>query len=321
MDDIIVVDNGSTDGGPKQIRLAFPHINIIELRENIGLSQARNIGLSTARNDLVLLVDDDVYLSNNALHLMINSLEKMEATIVCPRITFYPETDTIQCDGADIHFAGTLSLRHAYQPVSGHQPQRTMVKGFIGACMLVKRKALLELGNFDEDYFFYFEDMELSYRLLALGHSICCEERAIVRHERGAGTKDLSFRGSGPYPERRAYFNIRNRWLTIWIHYQLRTLFILSPALLLYECAAFVEIVRRGWLRLYFNALSSLISEWTSIMQRRKHWETKRKVNDGEILNGGPLPLSRGFVDGRNRLVQLLNKLLNSYWEMAKRWL
>jgi len=322
VDKIVVVDNGSNDGSPEQIRQTFPNVHVIELEKNIGLPPARNIGLNNIKSDLVLLVDDDVYLSEGALQMMVSAIQDTKATLVCPRIILHPEINMIQCDSAAIHFSGTLSLHHAYQPVLEHTPERKMAKGFIGACMLVERKILSDLGNFDEDYFIYFEDMELSFRLLALGYTICCEERAVVYHERGEGTINLSFRGAGSYPERRAFLNIRDRWLTMSIYYQARTTFILSPALFLYELAALVEVIRRRWLGLYFKAVYALIKERTSIMKRRKRWKSMRKVMDKDILIGGDLPLSRGFVEKKDlKLVRLLNHLLNLYWDMAKRWL
>lgn len=322
LETILVVDNGSTDDGTQRIHKAFPNAEIIELRENLGLTRARNIGLDKLKSDLVLLVDDDVYLSKDSLELMVAAHVETGAVITCPRVVLLPETHVLQCDGAEIHFVGLLSLRHAYQPLIQHPPVRTVTNGFIGACLLIDRKKLEEMQNFDTDYFFYFEDMELSYRLLALGYKICCEENAIVYHDRGMGTDDLSFRGSGSYPSRRAYLNLRNRWLTVLLHYQVRTLLLLFPAMIMYEFAALVETTRRGWLKEYLHALSSLIYESISILKRRKHWQSQRMVADRVILTGGDLPLSKGFVDEKHSwLVRILNRLLALYWYRIKKWL
>ena len=322
LEKIVVVDNASTDGGPEQIRLEFPNVVVIELKENKGPSVARNQGLIVIDSNLVLLVDDDVYLTKGALASMVTAHLKTGAAIICPRIILYPETDIIHCDGASIHFTGTLSLCHAYDLQVDHLPQRRFVNSFIGACLLVDRQRLGNLLTFDEDYFFYFEDMELSFRLSALGHKTLCDENAIVHHERGEGTENLSFRGTGSYPKRRAYFTLRNRWLTILLHYQVRTLFLLSPALALYELAALVESMRRRWLVEYIRAIFSLLGEMPSIINRRRHWQSQRIVADREILTGGDLPLSRGFVDtSQSRSIWVFNHLLNWYWNRIKTWL
>jgi GT2 family glycosyltransferase len=243
---IILVDNNSQDGSVEAIGKHYPMVQVIMLKENCGLPYARNTGLSYTKSDFVLFVDDDVLLTDNCLEQMMSAMQEVRASVVCPRVMLYPENNTIQCDGAMIHFTGMLSLRHAYVEVEKYTPKQSITKGFIGACMLFDAKVLRYLGGFDEDFFFYFEDMELSYRFMALGYKICCEERAVVLHERGVGTEDLSFRGTGNYPLPRAYFNFRHRWLTLLIHYQIKTLILLSPALFLYEAAAFVESIRRG---------------------------------------------------------------------------
>jgi len=323
LSEIIVVDDYSQDEGPSQIRKLFPEIQVIETSENVGLSRARNIGLKNISTDFVLFIDDDIYLAKDALYKMVLAMGENPATIVCPRIILHPKDDTIQCDGALIHFAGTLALRHSFQSLWQYPPVRSDVMAFTGACLLFNRKALSALGGFDEDYVFYFEDLELSYRLRALGYRIICEEAAVAMHEHGEGTAHLSFRGAGTYPARRAYLNLRNRWRTIWIHYQIRTLMLLAPALFIYEIAAFLECIRRGWVLLWFKALFSLLGKLKEIRTRRSRWKALRKVSDSAILNGGPLPFAVGFVSGRieKLLVQWLNNSLNAYWILAKRWL
>lgn len=322
LEKIVVVDNASTDGAPKRIRESFPDVDVIELDENQGPSISRNHGLKRLNSDLILFIDDDVYLTQGALLSMVNTHLETGASVICPRIILYPKTDIIHCDGASIHFTGTLSLRHAYQSHTHYHPQRSAVKGFIGACLLMDRKHLGDLLFFDEDYFFYFEDMELSFRLLAFGYDIFCDENAVVHHERGQGTENLSFRGSGQYPVRRAYFTLRNRWLTILLHYQMRTFFLLSPVLVIYELAALVESIRRGWVTEYFRAVCSLLRETPSIRERRRRWQSQRSVSDKEILTGGNIPLSRGFVDKKySRAIHLLNNLLNWYWKRVQQWM
>lgn len=321
-DQIIVVDNGSTDGSDQEIRRHYPRVQLVDLGENRGLPYARNAGLSKTQSDVVLFMDDDVYLTRGSLQRMLDAMWETGASVICPRIILHPENEVTQCDGATIHFIGTLALRHPFQKLADHPPQRALVTGFIGACLLFDAKLLRDFGGFDEDYFFYFEDLELSFRLTSLGYKIFCEENAAALHERGTGTENLSFRGQGAYPARRAFFNLRHRWLTILIHYQVKTLILLSPALILYESATFIESFRRGWLNVYFKAIFSLIQGWRSILKRRRYWISKRKVSDKDILDGGALPFSRGFVEpSKAKLIQMLDSLLNSYWEMAKQWL
>ncbi len=323
LESIVVIDNHSQDGDPQRIQAAFPHVNLITLPENAGLSRARNTGLRQAEAELVLLLDDDLYLAPQALEWMVKAYQETKAAILCPRIIYYPEGDTIQCDGAALHFTGTLVLRNANCPVEQTPAVRSEVNAFIGACLLVDRQTLEDLGGFDESFFFYLEDLELAYRLRSLGFSLCCEPHAVGYHDRGQGTAGLSFRGQGDYPARRAFYVLRHRWLTMCLHYRVRSLVVLFPALCLYETAALGECLRRGWLLEWVRAAYSLMREGRSIWTKRKRWQGARKLEDRQLLTGGPLPLAAGFVRGKRMAgaVTVLEWLLNSYWNWAKRWL
>lgn len=319
---ILVVDNGSTDGSPAGIHELFPDVKVIGRQENQGPGRARNLGLSLAETELVLWVDDDIYLAPDCLEKMTAAYLETGAVAICPRIVFHPERDTIQFDGAAIHFCGVLSLLHANQPV-GLTPERTFPNAFGSACLLVDRQVLAGLGGFDAHIFFYFEDLELAYRLRARGHVICCEAQAAAYHDRGQGSAALAFRGRGDYPVLRAYYLLRHRWLIVLMHYQLRTLCLLSPALALYEAMSFAVSLQRGWLWQWCKALISVAANAGRILRSRGQLQRTRRVRDRELLSAGPLPFSSGFVRSgiESGVVDLLNRVLNRYWESIRKWL
>lgn len=318
---IIVVDNASTDNSPTKISQKFPQVELIQLKENVGLSIARNIGLKKAKTELVLTVDDDVYVDGGCIGHLQETLRQNSAVVVCPRIVFYHHKQIIQCDGAAPHFIGTLVLRHANQLID-HSSDAVEAQACIGACMLINRKIALASGGFDEEYFFYFEDLEFSIRMRSLGHKIVCEPKALAFHDRGQGTPLLSFRGEGEYPERRVYLNIRNRLITILMHYNIRTLLILSPALFLYEFATLLISLKRGWFHLWRNAILSVYNTRIYIRDRRKYMVENRLRNDKELLSGGNLPLSQGFISNKSEslAVKLLSSSLNFYWKLIKKF-
>jgi len=296
---------------------------LVRLNENVGPSRARNIGLGETTSEWVLFVDDDIYPDARCVSQLLSLAMETSAAVVCPRIVLPPDGSRIQCDGAWIHFAGTLILQNRGAIASEHPPRRQVCGAFGSGCILVRREILAEVGGFDEDFFFQFEDMELSYRLRALGHTFWCDSSAVAFHDLGEGTVGLSFRGSGAYPAKRAYYSLRHRWLTLLLHLQLRSSLILAPALALYELAAFVECARRGWLRSWWRALWSLAKSRRLIRDKRRRWQASRQLDDRRILVGGSLPLASGFVStkGIARAVGILDFLLNAYWEMAQRWL
>jgi GT2 family glycosyltransferase len=323
LEEIIVVDNASTDDSPQKIKARFPEVKLILLEDNLNLSKAHNVGLQEVASDLVLILDDDVYVDKDCIQYMYLAHTRHSAAIVCPRILLYPENKIVQCDGAVPHFVGTMSLRHAYQPLETLPAQAVDVHACIGACRLVDRMLIMANGGFDEEYFFNFEDLELSLRMRALGHRIICEPNALVFHDRGLGTPQLSFRGMEDYPEKRFFLNLRQRLITILIYYRIRTLIVLFPPIFLYEIASLVLSFQRGWILVYLSALVSVFKARTHIRSRRRFLMGNRMRTDKQLFGGSDLPLARGLLRrGRDRkLVDILSKIFNMYWKFARRYI
>ena len=317
---IVVVDNGSEDGSPGQIRQRFPDVDVLELGENRGLPAARNVGLADSESELILLSDSDIYLEPDALEKLVSARDDAEVAVVCPRIRLIPERDVVQADGAAPHFVGTMVLLHAYTDVDRVPSHRRNVGGCIGACYLLDRRTVLEAGGFDETFFFYFEDLEFMLRLGSRGESFVCEPGAVVYHDRGTGTVGLSFRGTGQYPLRRAYLSMRHRLLTILIHYRLRTLLFLSPALAIYELAVVAFAVSRGWTVPWLKSWAWQFRNLSLVLGRRRAAQASRVVMDRDLLVGGPLPLAPGVIQSpmARAGVTLLSRVLNGYWSVAR---
>jgi hypothetical protein len=319
---VLVVDNGSTDGSQERIRTEFPSVGLMQLEENRGLPAARNAGLREATTDLVLLLDHDVYVDPLCIARMLDLYRDRRPAVICPRVRLHPERNLIQTDGAEAHFIGTMALRRAGWSEAGSPDAPESVPACIGACMLVQRRLVLEAGGFDELFFFYFEDHEFCLRLRSLGHEILCEPRAVVYHEPGAGTPELSFRGRGAYPARRLYFTVRHRLLTILIHYNWRTLLVLAPALGLYEVAGGALAVATGHGRQWGSAWTWAFANAGAIRGRRRRMQRARQVRDRDLLSGGPLPLTPGLLDNgaARAAADLLSTILQGYWHLTRRW-
>lgn len=328
LQEIIVVDNASTDNSPGLIASHFPNVNIIRLDQNFGPCVARNAGLGALSTELVLFMDDDVYLAHGALALMLKGYAESNAKIVCPRILLYPDTNIIQCDGVMAYFLGTLSLRHGFAPSGEHDPRveasiAVDVQGCLSACLLADRNVVLQAGGFDEAYYFYFEDLEFSLRLRSFGHAVACVEEAIAYHNRGSGTPGLAFRGASEYPEKRFYLSARNRLMTIFIHYRVMTIVLLSPALLIYELLVIVFALRWRFFSLWLRSWRWQVENWSLIRSRRARAQSSRKLCDADLLSGGPIPIAPGVIQSRpmNWAISILSACFDTYWRLMRRFL
>ena len=320
---ILVVDNASSDGSRERLAKRFPELEILALPRNEGPGPARNAGLERAETPWVLLVDDDVYLAPDCLERLLETALSTGATAVTPRVLLDPDRDVVQCDGAEAHWTGTMTLRHAYRPLDALAPATASVPigAAISACLLVDRQRTLDAGGFDPLYFLYFEDLEFSLRLRSRGADLYCEPRARVFHDRGLGTPGLSFR-SGAYPARRAFLNQRNRWFTLLIHLRGRTLLLLAPALAVYEIASLGFCLLGGHGREWPRAWRSLLGSWPQVRARRARAQRERVRSDAELIQGGPLPMAPGALGTgvAAGLVQILSRALDAYWLLIRRW-
>ena len=320
MREVCVIDNASTDGSPEALVKEFPHLRLVRMSDNLGLPAARNAGLRQVPSGPVLLLDGDVYVAEETVERLTDALLAGGAAVACPRVIYHPRRDMIQCDGAEPHFIGTMTLRHADRPVNPAEdrPKRSVAQACIGACMVVDRDKILEAGGFDERFFFYFEDLEFSLRVRALGHDIAMVPSAVVYHDRGLGTPGLSYRGKGGYPERRAYLTMRNRWLVILTHYRLWTIILLAPSLLLYEIA--IVAAKKEWRLAWLQCWRWIAAHRTEIRQHRKAMQSRRRVPDHRLLRGGPLPLAPGVANGliARAGIRTLSVVANLNWAIAR---
>lgn len=318
--EIIAVDNASTDGSPDKVLDRHPAVRMIRLRENIGLARARNLALASTEAPLVMVLDHDIYLEEDCLARMLACLHATGATVVCPRIRLVPEQHVVQADGAEIHFLCALRLRHAFMPRADLPVRRTEVGGAIGACQLMRREAVVDAGGFDEVMFFYQEDLEFSLRLRARGLTIWCEPSAEVLHERAGGTPGLSFRGTGSYPPRRAYLTMRHRLFAMLVHYRLRTLLVLAPALFLAELAALAAAIGKGWPLQWLRAWGWILHSLPLLLARRRVARVARRVPDRALLVGGEPPLAQAYLTSgpERHLFTAFTAMMRGYWRVVR---
>lgn len=321
LDEILVVDNASSDATLARIAVEHPRVRVLALPDNRGPGAARNLGLAAARGELVLWVDHDIYLAPDALERMLAARARMHAEVVVPRIRLHPEREMVQCDGGAPHVVGTLVLRNGFRPLERIEPSGPVHVGAApSGCMLVERGAVEAVGGFDESYFFYFEDLEFSLRLRLCGYRILCEPAAEAFHDRGSGTA-LAYRGRGAYPRERAYLLMRNRLRVVATHFAGRTILALAPTLLVYEAASLVLSLLHGWGGAWLEAWRWLYAHRREVLARRRWVQTRRRLPDGALLASGPLPIAPGLLRSalQRRLVELLGLLVAGNWRVARR--
>ncbi|HEU4691696.1 MAG TPA: glycosyltransferase [Vicinamibacterales bacterium] len=317
--EILVVDNGSTDGGIAWLRRECPEVRILELETNRGPAAARNAGFAAARHDLILFQDNDVQLGATSAGTLLDTLlAASRALLVAPRVLYAADPAIVQYDSADCHFLGLMATRHAERAWKTLDADIARTTSLVTACFLIDRSRWRDGAPFDEWFGFNLEDHDFGVRACILGHELLVAPAATVLH--GAGTAGLSYRPGGTVPVERVFYLIRNRWSVMTKAFALRSLVVLSPVLLIYELLQLVGAASNGWLRQWVAALRSWWRELPRLRRDRSALQRARVAGDALVLCGGPLPLTAAV---RNRplarfAIGALQRVVNAYWRVAR---
>jgi GT2 family glycosyltransferase len=192
-DELVVVDNGSTDGSAQYVRERFGDARVLELSRNTGFAAAANAGLRNATSDAVALVNQDVRLRPDWLERACRALEATpRAASVATKMLDLADQSLVYDAGDILRRDGACEQRGRFEPDDGRFDEPGEVFGACAGAALYRRQAVLEAGGFDERFFLYLEDADLALRLRLAGWT-CVYEPAVALH---AGE------GSGGPPER-----------------------------------------------------------------------------------------------------------------------
>lgn len=318
VDEIVVVDNDSTDGSLNILNTHFRSVELLRMKENVGPATARNVGLRAAKHRFVLLLDNDVILAPDTLTKLRAAMDaRADLVMAQPRAVYKSDPSRVHYDGGGLHYAGLITLRNSGVPLAEAAGRGIVdVDVVISLALLADKKALVDVGGFDEEMFILFEDLDLCYRLRSAGHGIAVVEDAIVQHD--SGTAGISFRG-GKYPERRVFLHSRNRWIYLAKNYRLWTLVLASPALLLYELAWFAFAAKQGNVGAWLRGKRAFFGHARRLWQKRRKVQRMRTVGDRRLFVGGPLTLSPGLAGGQGLGARALDGALRAWWGLV-RW-
>jgi GT2 family glycosyltransferase len=192
--EVLVVDNGSEDDSVEYLRSAHPDVRLIELATNTGFAHAANRGVEAARGTLVALVNTDVELAPDWLRRMSAAiaLDVGAAAVACKMLSL--EDPAIVYDAGDVlRRDGACEQRGRFGRDDGRWEEPGEVFGACAGAALYRRDVVLGVGGFDERYFAYLEDVDLSLRLRLAGWR-CRYEPAVALHA-GSGSSHQLTRG------------------------------------------------------------------------------------------------------------------------------
>jgi GT2 family glycosyltransferase len=192
---ILVVDNGRNNTLINNIQKDFSNINIITNKKNIGFARAVNCGLNLIKTKYVLLLNPDAYINSNNIIKLRETFDKYSNTIIAVPCVYNKNTYSAEYGLLPEQSKGVK--RNYFEEEISQKLEKKYPSGdfcvftFLGSIMMIDRILLDKIGNFSEDFFMYWEDMELSKRIFKTKKfSIILSNESKAQHMQGTGVKN-----------------------------------------------------------------------------------------------------------------------------------
>lgn len=277
--EVILTDNGSDDGSREYVEKNYPKVRILNNEKNLGYTGANNAGAKIAKGKFLIFLNNDTWFEKN----FIGKLQKLlfqnkRASLIQPLILPYNEKNS------ENHIPFTGIDRFGYPSV--------MDSPFYvdGCCLVIKRTLFRKLDGFDNRYFIFHEDIDLSWRAQVAGYKVFHCKEAIVHHECGATvvgsmTKETDERHTTSYFRR--YLSERNSLSNVIKNYQFKNLLWIVPvhiSLGLGEALVYLLSGRYKASTAILKAIGWNFVQLPFTLSRRSDLQLIRKVDDSELF-------------------------------------
>jgi GT2 family glycosyltransferase len=159
----------------------FPWIKIVECESNLGYGSCNNLGVKFASENYVVIINPDTVVRNGWLEELIKPLKAYDRIITTPKILTYDGSAINTCGNIN-HFTGLSFTRGLGEDPESYSKEE-YVSGFSGCCFAMRKEDYLSLGGFDENFFLYNEDSDLSWRSHLKGYKILFVPSSVIQHD------------------------------------------------------------------------------------------------------------------------------------------
>lgn len=304
---ITVVDVASTDGTAAWLAREAPGVRHRRLDVNLGPSPGRNVGIRECPTRWLMLMDADVTVEPDTIRILREAVRTPLAAVASPVVVHAGRPHLIQYADTGFHFICEATNPYLDKPAAARGDDTRDIGAASGCALLIDRAVAMRVGLFDERYFIGKEDGDFTHRVNLAGYRIVEPPAARVRHRSRA-------RGAWLF-----HHQIRNRWHVILKVYEVRTLLVLAPMLVLHEALQALMLAAKGHGLTYLRAGVGLCRLLPDLPRDRARVERLRVRSDRELLNDGALVVRADLARGRfvRRLLHGYEAVLRAYWRAA----
>lgn len=277
--DVFFVDNDSENASNVTIRDTWTDLNIKleSLKKNLGFAVGNNIGAQMAKGEWLALLNADAFPEPDWLEKLVKAAEEN------PEYSFFSSRQ-IQAnapeylDGAgDAYHISGLAWRNGYNHKTEEaEHEQREVFSACAAAALIKRDLFLEMGGFDEDFFSYFEDVDLGFRLRLQGKKCLYVSDAVVHHVGSAST--------GKRSDFSVYYGYRNMIWTFFKNMPSPLIWFMLPVHIGTLLFFVLYLSLRGQGKVILRAIRDAIKGMPKVLEKRKIIQSNIKINPFELL-------------------------------------
>jgi GT2 family glycosyltransferase len=251
-EEVIMVDNASTDGSVDFVKERFPWVQIIVSPMNVGFAEGNNIGFANARSEYIALLNNDTVVDEGWLGELVRTLDgDKRAGAAVSKIYLAADNPIIDCAGAEFNNLGLVWGRGANQADRGQFDIKCESPSLTACAALLRRSALEGAPLFDRELFMYYEEFDLALRLRGNGHTIVYIPTSVVHHKRSQSVKGLAKKAV----LFQQFYGNRNRIKIVMKYYPPMVLLRSMPLILLSLGYWNWRFLRDGGPRLFLRAL------------------------------------------------------------------
>lgn len=282
--EIIVVDNGSTDDSIENIKkLKLKNIRIFELKKNFGFTVGSNFGVKKSKGKYFMILNNDAYLYRpDFIKKAIKTIHDSPKNIVgiFPKVVFNWEKNIINSSFVSWHYKQLWydNQNGRFDFKKNHQQKEVFGAMFVAP--IFKKKLWLKIGGFDETFFTYGEDFDVSYRANILGYKFLYCPNLLIRHDFRSSSKEDS------NPLWSYFYFQRNYLYGILKNYQIVNLIKYFK----YYFSIFLNSFKSGiknrdskLINLHLRVVKDIISNTPHLLKERKTIQNNRKIDDSKI--------------------------------------
>ena len=286
--EVIVVDNASSDGSQAWIKESHPHIKLVENDRNYGYAGGCNRGADKASGEFLVFLNNDTIQKSDWLHYLVELMQK-DNTIAAaqPKILNYYQKKMFDYAGGSGGYMDMFCFPYArgrlFLEQEEDQGQYNDAKKCFwasGTAIMVRKELFVEAGKFDEIFFAHMEEIDLCWRLQAMGHHVWVEPQSIIYHKNAVSLP--------MHTHRKYYLNHRNSLLMLLSNFSVPVAFYVGFIRIMLEFIALgYAVIKLDWNHVtgILKSLTWILFHPVTILKKRSRFKKIRVIKDKNMMN------------------------------------